>query len=80
MVKLARAPGEREARWAHLLCGEVIQAAPAAHAAAAPEGVSAGELAALKAEQTRLAGEVAALRALVHRLAGELGIPTDPAA
>jgi uncharacterized protein len=25
VLKLARAPGEREARWAHLLCGEVMQ-------------------------------------------------------
>ena len=73
VVKLARAAGEREARWAHLLCGEVAMPA-AALAADAPQGVSAGELAALKAEQTRLAEEVAALRTLVHRMARELGI------
>jgi uncharacterized protein len=77
-VKLARAPGEREARWAHLLCGEVAQ--PAVRLAGAvgagfvDEGVSAGELAALRAEQTRLADEVASLKALVHRLAQELGV------
>jgi uncharacterized protein len=72
VIKLPRAAGEREARWAHLLCGEV--AAPAASLAPeAPLGVSAGELAALKAEQTRLADEVAELRALVQRLAKELG-------
>ncbi len=80
VVKLARAPGEREARWAHLLCGEVVQAAPAAHAATAPEGVSAGELAALKAEQTRLAAELEDLRALVQRMATELGIGPEPKA
>ncbi len=74
VVKLARAPGEREARWAHLLCGEVIQAAPAAQALSGAEGVSAGELAALKAEQTRLAAELDELRALVRRMAAELGI------
>ena len=28
VVKLARAPGEREARWAHLLCGEVEPVEP----------------------------------------------------
>ena len=75
--KLARAPGAREARWAHLLCGEVAQ--PAAAGAGGDEfalGVSAGELAALKAEQTRLADEVAELRALVVRMANELGIET----
>jgi hypothetical protein len=38
------------------------------------ESVSAGEIAALKAEQTRLAGEVAELKALVQRLARELGV------
>ncbi len=81
-VKLARAPGEREARWAQLLTGEpppVATGAPLRHWAAAttsgPE-VSAGELAALKAEQTRLATEVEQLKTLVHRLAGELGVPT----
>jgi hypothetical protein len=40
-------------------------------------GVSAGEIAALKAEQTRLAAELVQLRALVQRMAAELGI--DPA-
>jgi len=72
VVKLARAPGEREARWAHLLCGEVV--APVMAGADAPTAVSAGELAALKAEQTRLADEVAELRTLVQRLARELGV------
>jgi uncharacterized protein len=72
VLKLPRAPGEREARWAHLLCGEV--AAPAAREAAADTSVGAGEIAALKAEQTRLAAELGALRALVHRMAQELGL------
>ncbi len=72
-IKLPRAAGEREARWAHLLCGEVAMPATVA-AADAPQGVNAGELAALKAEQTRLADEVAELRTLVHRLAHELGV------
>lgn len=73
VVKLPRGPGEREARWAHGLCGEVAMPA-AREAAAAAEGVSAGEIAALKAEQARLAAEVADLRALVQRLAQELGV------
>ena len=76
VVKLARAAGEREARWAHLLCGEV--AAPAMRATPNDAGtaydVGAGELAAIKAEQTRLAAELAELKALVQRLAGELGV------
>ena len=72
VLKLPRAAGEREARWAHLLCGEV--ALPAARASAADDSVSAGELVAVKAEQTRLAAEVAELRQLVQRMAAELGI------
>jgi len=73
VLKLPRAGGEREARWAHLLCGEV--ALPAAVAGMADVGnVSAGELAALKAEQTRMAAELAELRELVQRMARELGI------
>lgn len=74
VVKLPRAAGAREPRWAHLLCGDV--AAPTSIAADADDFVAAGEIAALKAEQARLAGEVAALRAIVARIAGELGI--DP--
>lgn len=72
VLKLARAPGAREARWAHLLCGEV--AAPAWQPSAGDPDVSAGELAALRAEQTRLATELASLKALVQRMAHELGI------
>ena len=77
MVKLPRAPGEREARWAHLLCGEValppaVQAGSAHHADAG--AVSAGELASLKAEQTRLAAQVDELQAQVQRLNRELGL------
>jgi len=75
VVKLPRAAGEREARWAHLLCGEV--AAPALRAAPGDNSVSAGELAALKAEQTRLAAEVADLRELVQKIARELGMEAD---
>jgi uncharacterized protein YceH (UPF0502 family) len=74
VVLLPRAPGAREPRWAHLLCGEV--AAPSAMTVDAQDFVAAGEMAALKAEQARLAAEVAALRAIVARIAGELGI--DP--
>ena len=76
VVKLPRAPGEREARWAHLMCGEVQVPVSTGHAAVegASTGVTAGELAALKAEQTRLAAEVESLKALVQRLARELGV------
>jgi uncharacterized protein YceH (UPF0502 family) len=71
VVKLARAPGAREARWAHLLCGEPIEPTASVYEA---DAVSAGELAALRAEQTRLADELAALRSWAQRVATELGI------
>jgi uncharacterized protein YceH (UPF0502 family) len=76
--KLPKAPGAREPRWVHLLCGEPDLSALSAGAQATTDvGVSAGEIAALKAEQTRLAEELAALRTLVQRMAGELGIGAD---
>ncbi|MGM9480885.1 YceH family protein [Roseateles sp. NT4] len=62
-IKLAKAPGAREARWAHLLCGPVSSVEHAA-AVAAPRDE---EVALLRAE-------VASLRQLVNRIAAELGI------
>ncbi len=73
VVKLPRAPGAREPRWAQLLCGPVDMTAQAS-TVGAEDFVAAGEIAALKAEQTRMAAELAELRALVDRMAGELGI------
>jgi uncharacterized protein YceH (UPF0502 family) len=74
VLKLARAAGEREARWAHLLCSEVAQ--PAARAGTFEEGasVSAGEISALKAELTRMAAELDVLKAVVQRVVRELGL------
>ena len=77
VLKLPRAPGAREARWAHLLCGEAQLPTAAAAAATADGGelsVSAGEIAALKAEQARLADELAHLREWARRVGAELGI------
>ena len=75
VVKLARAPGEREARWAHLLCCEVAHDSGAREAT--DNSVSAGELVAMKAEQSRLAARVEALEAQVARLQRELGPSND---
>ena len=67
--KLPRAPGARESRWVHLLCGEVqieaTGAEPGATAAAADAGL-AEEVAVLRAE-------VAELCARLERLAAALG-------
>lgn len=76
-LKLPRAPGARENRWMHLLCGEVNLDQFAAAREAGDETIQAGEFEALKAEQERLAGEVAQLRALVERMAAELGVSMD---
>jgi hypothetical protein len=75
VAKLARRAGERESRWAQLLCGEVaLPLAPAGEEAPAAAG-SAFE--ALKADHARLSAEVARLGALVQRMARELGMATD---
>jgi uncharacterized protein len=76
VVKLARAPGEREARWAHLLCGEPVAALQAAAAAgeAGGGGVAAGELSAVRSEVARLAEELASLRAELAAVKSELGL------
>lgn len=63
VVKLARQPGEREQRWAHLLSGAAPTIAPAAEPAD-----TAGGIEQLRGEIARLSAEVAQLRALVERL------------
>ena len=77
VVKLARAPGARESRWAQLLCGPV-DASMLAQASNADttsgEFVAASELAALRAQQAALQGELAELRERVDRLCRELGV------
>jgi uncharacterized protein YceH (UPF0502 family) len=83
-LKLARAPGTREARWAHLLCGEVadLPAAAPASAAAVDSSISIGELAAmkaeLKAELSRQALLIETLQSQVARITTELGLPPLP--
>ncbi len=83
VLRLPRAPGSREPRWAQLLCGQpVLPATLAADASSdghSAHDVSAGELTALKAEQMRLNGEVQRLRSMVQRLADRLGVDLDAA-
>ncbi len=85
VVKLARAPGARESRWAHALSGEPEQPAASAQAGLGPAdntfgqadaagSVSAGELAAVKSEQLRLSRELHTLRGQLQRLAQDLGV------
>ena len=77
VVRLPRAPGARETRWAPLLGGPVesdVAAGGDLDEAVAPASVGAGELAALRANQQRLQQELVLLRAQVQRLAAELGV------
>ena len=78
VLKLPRAPGAREARWVHLLCGEV--ALPAATPMASTTSSAAFPVASVDADRIdRLEAEVAHLRTLVERLAAELGVPFEAA-
>src|SRR3954469_24145940 len=67
VVQLARLPGSRESRWAHLLSGapklEIVQAIE-----------TTDDLAALKAQVARLEGELASVKELVGRIARQLGV------
>ncbi len=73
VVKLPRAPGAREPRWAQLLCGAIdVASMPVAQDSA--DFVAASELASLKAQQAAMQQELAGLRALVERLYDELGV------
>lgn len=70
VVQLPRAPGARENRWAHLLCGPVDATAPEVASAPAPAvGASA-----LADRVAALEAEVAELRAQVQDLLAQLGL------
>ncbi len=71
VVRLARAPGEREARWAHLLSGPVT----VAPAEAQDTGAEAGTAPGLAARVDELAADLAALRAEVAALRARIGEP-----
>lgn len=77
-VKLARAPGAREARWAHLLSGPVAESAASIPADATSQSstqvVATSEIAVLKHEIAELQTEMRALRDELARIKQELGI------
>lgn len=70
VTKLARAPGTREQRWAHLLCGPVDEAQWAQSGSARGADGSPGTLARIE----QLEAEVAQLKATVQMLCTELGV------
>lgn len=71
VLKLDRAPGAREQRWAHLLCGPVDASAALASRTGATTGPATAEL---QMRVTQLETEVADLRATVQKLCAELGM------
>ena len=73
VIRLPRAPGSREARWAHLLGGP-IDASAMPRAVDGDTPVAEGELAALKARLAATEAELARLAGLVDRVCRELDI------
>jgi len=74
VIKLGRAPGERESRWAHLLSGPVESRPADAAPAVGPVDISAIDVAVLRQQHLALAAEVADLRTKLEQLATELGV------
>ena len=73
VLQLPRAPGAREQRWVHLLCGAVdVSATASGVPTLAPSG--------LQARVEALEAQVTALQATVQRLCDELGMETAPPA
>ena len=71
VMELARQPGARENRWAHLLCGAPAQPHQPAPAAAAARNDDHGELTALKSRVEALEASVAELKELMAFLRAE---------
>lgn len=69
VVQLPRAPGAREQRWAHLLCG------PVDTNSTSQNGHAEHNAPALQARVATLETQVAALQATIERLCNELGLP-----
>jgi uncharacterized protein len=76
VVELPRRAGSRENRWAHLLSGEVVQAAgdPQGDGAAVQGDIGIGEWVALQSNVTRLESEVLQLKTKLEAVCKELGI------
>lgn len=75
VAELARQPGARENRWSHLLSGPPPEReSRPSSVATEPLDLSMNELAALKANVSRLERDVEELKALVAKLYADLGV------
>lgn len=74
VVKLPRAPGAREQRWAHLLCGPVDAAALAASPSVPGSAATEDELIALTRRLAALENTVALLQDQLRNLHEQLGL------
>lgn len=74
VIKLARAPGAREQRWAHLMSGPLDAAAWAVAQVRMTNGEAIAPTQALTERVALLETELAALQATVDRLCSELGL------
>ena len=72
VVELPRAPGARETRWMHLLCG--TPAIEHSEPVAAVRPVESNDVDALRQDVASLRGEIAQLRTLLGRVMQELGL------
>ena len=75
VVKLPKAPGNREQRWAHLLCGPVDLSQPAAGGSGHSSATEDDVIALTRRVQT-LETEVDSLRQTLARLCEQLGVET----
>ena len=74
VVKLPRAPGAREQRWAHLLCGPVDASALAAMPSPVAHQATEDEMIALTRRLATLENTVAQLQAQLQNLSEQLGL------
>lgn len=76
VIKLPKAPGSREHRWAHLLCGEP-QLLTENHSVGTSASIDPEAWQQLISEHAELKQQVEQLRATVQYLAKELGVSID---
>jgi uncharacterized protein YceH (UPF0502 family) len=77
VLELPRQPGSRENRWTHLLSGAPLieERATSGTTFITQSGdITVGEIAAIKANVSKLEAEVSELKTLVSKLCAELGV------